>query len=197
MSSPLAIGAVSAVLRNLLDNGFIDVGTGPVKVTAVAPDLVKLDEPEEPPSLNLFLWRVTRNQGWANAALPAFDGNGTRLTNTPLALDLHYLLTAYGGSDFQAEILLGYAMHLLHERPVLDRDAIRRALNPSPLDVGMLPPAFQALAASDLADQVERAGMARDYRKGKKPSDHAPLFVQIGTQTDDITVPDASDSKQV
>jgi exodeoxyribonuclease-3 len=53
------------------------------------------------------------------------------------------------------------------------------------------------LTTPDLADKVERAGMARDYRKGKKPSDHAPLFVQIGTQTDDITVPDASDSKQV
>ena len=26
MSSPLAIGAVSAVLRNLLDNGLIDAG---------------------------------------------------------------------------------------------------------------------------------------------------------------------------
>jgi len=73
----------------------------------------------------------------------------------PLALDLHYLITAYGRADFQAEILLGYAMHLLHERPVLDRPAIRRALNPSPLDVSMLPPTFQALAASDLADQVE------------------------------------------
>ena len=35
--------------------------------------------------------------------------------------------TAYGVDDFQAEILLGYAMHLLHERPVLDRAAIRRA----------------------------------------------------------------------
>ena len=65
------------------------------------------------------------------------------------------MLTAYGRADFQAEILLGYAMHLLHERPVLDRAAIRRALDPSPLDVSMLPPAFQALAASDLADQVE------------------------------------------
>ena len=39
--------------------------------------------------------------------------------------------------------------------------------------------------------------MARDYRKGKKPSDHAPLFVQFGPETDGITVPDASDSKQV
>ena len=26
MSSPLAIGAVSAVLRNLLDNGLVDIG---------------------------------------------------------------------------------------------------------------------------------------------------------------------------
>ena len=69
----------------------------------------------------------------------------------PLALDLHYIITAYGRADFQAEILLGYAMHLLHERPMLDREAIRRALDPSPLDVSMLPPTFQVLAASDLA----------------------------------------------
>lgn len=157
MSSPLAIGAVSAVLRNLLDNGFIDVGAplSPVKVTAIAPDLVKLDDPEAPPSLNLFLYRTTRNVGWAEASLPWFDSDGTRLKNPPLALDLHYLLTAYGAADFQAEILLGYAMHLLHERPMLDRAAIRRALTPSPLGPSILPPAFQALTASDLADQVD------------------------------------------
>lgn len=157
MSSPLAIGAVSAVLRNLLDNGFIDAGAplSPVRVTAVAPDLVKLDDPEAPPSLNLFLYRTTRNLGWAEASLPWFDSDGTRLTNPPLALDLHYLLTAYGVADYQAEILLGYAMHLLHERPVLDRAAIRRALDPSPLGPSILPPAFGALTASDLADQVD------------------------------------------
>ena len=157
MSSPLAIGAVSAVLRNLLDNGMVEVGSplGSVKVTAVAPDTIDLDDPEAPPSLNLFLYRVSHNQGWRNAALPAFDAGGTRLTNPPLALDLHYLLTAYGSADFHAEILLGYAMHVLHERPVLDRAAIRTALDPSPLGSSILPPAFQALAASDLADQVE------------------------------------------
>lgn len=157
MSSPLAIGAVSAVLRNLLDNGLVDVGAplGSVAVTAVAPDTIKLDEPDAPPSLNLFLYRTSPNQGWRNAELPAYDGNGARLTNPPLALDLHYLLTAYGAADFQAEILLGYAMHLLHERPVLDRAAIRTALEPSPLGPSILPPAFQALTASDLADQLE------------------------------------------
>lgn len=157
MSSPLAIGAVSAVLRNLLDDGLVDVvaGVGSVKVTAVAPDTVKLDDPDAGPCLNLFLYRVSANQGWRNAALPAYDANGARLTNPPLALDLHFLLTAYGSSDYHAEILLGYAMAILHERPVLDRAAIRRALNPGSLGPSILPPAFQALAASDLAEQVE------------------------------------------
>ena len=55
-----------------------------------------------------------------------------RLANAPLALDLHYLLSVYSGGDLHAEILLGYAMQLLHEMPVLTRDAIRTALNPSP-----------------------------------------------------------------
>lgn len=164
MSSPLAIGAVSAVLRNLLDNGLVDVGlpVSPVSVTAIAPDRVALDDPDAPPSLNLFLYRTSVNQGWANNGLPSFDGNGSRVSHPPLALDLHYLLTAYGTADFQAEILLGYAMLLLHERPVLDRAAIRRALDPSPLGASILPPAFQALTASDLADQLELVKITPD-----------------------------------
>lgn len=159
MSSPLAIGAVSAVLRNLLDNGMIEAGAAvgsTVKVSAVAPDMIDLENEAEPPRLNLFLHQVTPNAGWRNAGLASRSaGSGERLSNAPLALDLHYLLTAYGRTDFQAEILLGYAMHLLHERAILDRAAVRRALNPSPLDVSLLPQAFQALAAADLADQVE------------------------------------------
>jgi hypothetical protein len=157
VSSALAIGAVSAVLKNLLDNGIVEqvpLGTT-VNVTAVAPDTIRLDAPEDPPQLNVFLHQVTPNAAWRNRDLPSRGSNGERISNPPLALDLHYLITAYGRSDFQAEILLGYAMHLLHERPVLDRPAIKRALDPSPLDVAMLPPAFQVLTASDLADQVE------------------------------------------
>ena len=164
MSSALAIGAVSAVMRNLLDNGMIEAGpaVGTVKVTAVAPDTIKLDDPDFGPGLNLFLHRVAPNAALRNATLPEFDPGGARTSNPPLALDLHYLLTAYGSSDFQAEILLGYAMSLLHGRPVLDRAAIRTALEPSPLGAGILPPAYQALAASDLADQVEAVTVTLD-----------------------------------
>ncbi|MGY1409200.1 MULTISPECIES: DUF4255 domain-containing protein [unclassified Luteimonas] len=159
MSSPLAIGAVSAVLRNLLDDAMITsvapaLGTT-VTVTAVAPDTIDLDDEQMAPRLNLFLHQITPNAGWRNGALPSRSGAGERLANAPLALDLHYLLTAYGRADFQAEILLGYAMHVLHERPWLDRASIRDALSPGPLELGMFPPQVQALSQSDLADQVE------------------------------------------
>jgi Pvc16 N-terminal domain len=66
MSSPLAIGAVSAVLRNLLDDGMIEAGAAvgsTVSVTAIAPDRIDLDKPEDPPRLNLFLHQVTPNSG--------------------------------------------------------------------------------------------------------------------------------------
>lgn len=160
MSNALALAAVTAVLKDLLDNGLIDrnVSTtigGPVTVSALPPDRVKSNG-DEPTQLNLFLYHVAPNQGWRNVDLPSRDGRGARTANPPLALDLFYLLTAYGKQDFEAEILLGYAMHLLHETPVLTRDAIRRSLSPvAPIDGGILPPPLGALAAAELAEQVE------------------------------------------
>ncbi|CAG0951029.1 hypothetical protein BURK2_00199 [Burkholderiales bacterium] len=160
MSSPLAIAAVTAVLRDLLNNGLIDhditgsLGSN-VDVTTLPPDTIPLDTTGRT-QLNLFMHQVTPNTGWRNEGLPSRDGRGQRMTNPPLALDLHYLLTAYGKQDLHAEILLGYAMHLLHETPVLDRAAIRTALSGGTVPGSILPPAFQALSAADLADQVEQ-----------------------------------------
>jgi hypothetical protein len=71
---------------------------------------------------------------------------------------LHYLLTAFGEVELHAEILLGYAMQLLHENPVLDRNLIRNSLsvasatNPG----GRLPSDLLALARSGLAEQFEQ-----------------------------------------
>jgi hypothetical protein len=162
LSNALAIGAVTAVLRDLLNNGLIDhdvpAAVGDVTVSALPLDrVVSSSNGDDQNQLNLFLHRVTPNLGWRNASLPTFDQNGRRVSNTPLALDLHYLLTAYGSEDFHAEILLGYAMQLIHETPVLSREAIRRALGaPSPVGGDILPPTFRALSAAELADQVEQ-----------------------------------------
>lgn len=160
MSNALAIAGVSAVLKDLLDSGMIDhqvtdaLGAG-VTVSSLAPDVVPIDGDGAVPRLNLFLYQVTPNAGWRNVDLPSRDASGRRVSNPPLALDLHYLLTAYGIADLQAEVLLGYGLQLLHENPVLSRAAIRTALNPSPVSGALLPSVYQALHSADLAEQVE------------------------------------------
>lgn len=161
MSTALAIAGVTAVLRDLLNDGMINhnvsgaVGTA-VAVTTLPPDRVVPVGGTETTQINLFLHQVTANQGWRNEALPSRDSSGLqRLSNAPLALDLHYLVSAYGAEDLHAEILLGYAMQLLHENAVLSRAAITTALTPSPAVGAVLPPALRALADCGLADQVE------------------------------------------
>ncbi|HEV8168306.1 MAG TPA: DUF4255 domain-containing protein, partial [Pyrinomonadaceae bacterium] len=162
MSSALAIASVTAVLRDLLNNGLIDSNisslVGNVIVSAVAPDRIDVTSNDQQSQLNLFLYQVTPNASWRNAGLPARNAAGERISNPPLALNLHYLLTAYGAQDLHAEILLGYGMQLFHETPVLPRKAIRTSLeNPSHVASGSgLPPAMRALFTSELAEQVEQ-----------------------------------------
>lgn len=158
MSSPLAIAAVTAALKDLLNDGLLNhdlSAIGSFSVTASPPDRVVTGQ-NEPNQLNLFLYQVTPNLGWRNVGLPSRDGVGVRLSAPPLALDLHYLLTAYGAQDLNAEVLLGYSMHLLHETPVLTRDQLRTVLGaPSPVGGAILPAPFGNLSAVDLADQIE------------------------------------------
>jgi hypothetical protein len=170
MSNALAIASVTAVLRDLLNNGVIDhnltaiVGSD-VLVSALPPD--RIDAIDANPAdrrsrLNLFLYQVTPNAAWRNAGLPSRNGAGERINNPPLALDLHYLLTAYGAEEMHAEILLGYGMQLLHETPVLTRAAIRTALAlPTAVpEGGDLPAAMRNLFMSELAEQVEMIKIA-------------------------------------
>jgi hypothetical protein len=162
MSTELAIASVTHVLKDLLNNGLIDrditgaIG-GNVTVTALPPDRVDITVANQQSQLNLFMYQVTYNQSWRNVGLPSHSGGGERLSNPPLALDLHYLLTAYGADELHAEILLGYGMQLMHETPVLARDAVRRALAP-PLTApgGGLPDELKALSTSELAEQIEQ-----------------------------------------
>ena len=162
MSTALAIAGVTAVLRDLLNDGVVNhnvsgVLGSTVTVSALPPDLVVPANGPEPTQLNVFMYLATPNAAWRNRELPSRDPTGTqRLTNAPLALDLHYMITAYGAEDLHADILFGYATQLLHEHPVLTRAAIRTALIPSPPVAGGLPLALQALAASGLADQLEQ-----------------------------------------
>lgn len=168
MTSALAIAGVTRVLLDLLNDGIVDhdvaaaVGAA-INVRALPPDRLQTLVTDASPTLNVFLHRVTPNPGWTNADLPLRNARGV-LTRAPLlALDLHYLVTAFGFDDLQAEILLGFAMRTLHENPILSRAQITRALSPAPAVAGGLPPALEALDRSGLADQVEQIKVTADY----------------------------------
>lgn len=175
MSNALALAGVTAVLKDLLDTGVIEhqvtdaLGAG-VTVSSLPPDAVPLQGTEAVPRINLFLHQVTPNAAWRNTDLPSRDGRGVRTSNPPLALDLHYLLSAYGFDELQAEVLLGYAVQLLHETPVLPRARIRAALTPSPVSSALLPSVYQALRSADLAEQVELLKVTPTTMNGEEMS---------------------------
>lgn len=160
MSNALAISGVTAVLQYYLGgvySGLSALFGGTVTVSSQAPDILQnifSGGGTTQNQVNLFLHQVTHNAAWRNVDLPSLAADGkTLVKNPPLALDLHYLLTAYGSFDWQAEALLGYALLLLHEHPVLSRDDVRNALNS--VTSATLPQLATALATSGLADQIE------------------------------------------
>lgn len=176
MSSALAIAGVTAVLRDLLNDGLINrnvsgVLGSTVTVSALSPDRLMPTSGSEKTQLNLFLYQVTPNSGWRNEQLPSRDSSGrNRLSNPPLALNLHYFLSAYGAEDLHAEILLGYGMQLMHETPMLSRRAIAMALNSTPPVGTILPPALRALADCGLADQFEQIKITPEYLSSEELS---------------------------
>ncbi len=109
-------------MKSVLINGLVAFGN--VNVSMQPPDKIAVGENEEG-QLNLFLYRV--------APHTRLLGNN-RSAGSPirLALELHYLLTAYSARDFQTEILLGRAIQLFHESPVLTADDLRRAADQVP-----------------------------------------------------------------
>jgi hypothetical protein len=150
MSSALALAAVTSVLVDLLENRLIQrevtASVGAVAVTSVPPDKVAVGA-EERSGLNLFLYRFTPDTRWRRDESRTSDAASTQ--PPPLYLGLHYLLTAYGERDLDAEILLGYAMQALLETPALSSEAIRTALAPSSDTGRHLPPGRAALSAYD------------------------------------------------
>jgi hypothetical protein len=173
MTNPLAIAAVTAVFKDLLENrlvsDLITTSVGDVSVTALPPDRISVGT-DERAQINLFLYQVTqnRNADWASRELRQ---RGSQLTGEalskklPLALDLHYLLTVYGAKDFQTEILLGYVMQLLHDTSILTQDSIYTALkNASTVNISsVLSQALATVSISDLAQQIGQIKISPEF----------------------------------
>jgi len=125
MSNALAIAAVTATLRNLLQSAIQPLSPG-AQVTVRPLDRAR--ENVSVDSVNLFLYNTGPDAAWRNADLPGVHPGEP--AEPPLALTLSYLVTSYSQADDDtvSHRLLGGAMSALNQAPVLDRTAIKNAL---------------------------------------------------------------------
>lgn len=138
MSNSLAIAAVTATLQRLIIQGIPELPNQ--NVITKPPDKAFGGGTAAIDQINLFLYQITPNAAWRNRDIPNQTRSG-ETSQQPLALNLHYLISASGTGD--DEILshqwLGKAMSVLHDHAVLSREEIRAVV-----------------AGNDLHEQVER-----------------------------------------
>lgn len=131
MSNALAIAAVTATLRNLIVNSVHDLPNQ--NVTTKPLDKARTGN-SSPDQLNIFLYQTVLNAAWRNMDVPRQVRPG-ETGQPPLALNLHYLITAYGQGDDDtlSHRWLGKAMSALHDHPLLGAQEIQDALQESEL----------------------------------------------------------------
>ena len=156
MSNSLAIAAVTATLRSMLDSASggltanlpkdipSSLGLGNVTVTTNPPDKAR-GQNENSNQVNIYLYQTVPNAALRNMDMPRQVRPG-ETSQPPVALTLHYLLSAYGkdNNDTAAHILLGQTMRIFHDNAVLDQQAIK-----------------DALVGNDLHEQVERVRLTQ------------------------------------
>ena len=145
MSNAAAIAAVTLTLQTILGDGVrADANLNDTTVTLLPPDKARGNNNAN--QLNLFLYQVLPDAAWRNMDIPSQVSPG-ETGNPPLAVTMHYMLTAFGrdndiGVPF-GHYLLGQAMSVLFDHALLGSDEIRNAT-------------AVALPGSDLHRQVER-----------------------------------------
>jgi hypothetical protein len=131
MSNALAIAAVTTTLRQLLQQRFNTDGSSNVTVTTKPLDKARDNNANNGNQVNLFLYQTQINAAWRNMDIPTQVKPG-ETGQSPLALNLYYLLTAYAqNDDFPDPIshrLLGQAMSVFHDYPILSSEDIKTVL---------------------------------------------------------------------
>jgi hypothetical protein len=148
VSTELAVTAVTQTLRKLLEDEIVDKWG----VDVLSADLMKQHYVETLPLhkvrekhtsesvINLFLYRTDVNSAWRNLS-PPVQGKPGESAAPPLALNLEYLITAYGEDDREevAHFFLGQAMRILHDVAIVPRQKL-----------------FAVLKKARVHDQIER-----------------------------------------
>lgn len=114
-----AIGEVTVAIRNLLQQGL----GNDYQVSLCSP----WEDFGTEKGVNLFLYRLEENSQWKNMDWQGDRSNPTKIRRPPLSLDLFYVLTPYAPRVTEpitdialTPRILGKAMQILHENPVLN-----------------------------------------------------------------------------
>ncbi|GAC1347444.1 MAG: DUF4255 domain-containing protein [Ktedonobacteraceae bacterium] len=148
MSNSLAIATVTATLLKLITDTTKHLNLQQsIDITSLPPDKARNSNAGN--QINIFLYQTMVNGSWRNRDIP----NQVRPGESgmpPLALNLYYMVTAYGAdgkdADVLGHILLGRAMSVLYDYPVLGATEIEDAT------VAFLP----ANSDSGLQHQIDR-----------------------------------------
>jgi hypothetical protein len=149
VSNATAIAAVTGALCTLFGKiPTIEDALSDLKITAVPPDQAGTDAGSS--ALNVFLYQVVSNAAWRNMNVPRQLPAGAVASPAPdvppVALDLNYLITAYGkdNDDTLAHLVIAEVVSLLADNACLSPDLIQGAT------------VNAAITGIDLDRQVER-----------------------------------------
>jgi hypothetical protein len=158
MASVLSIVAVTAVLKHLLESKLYTAGLlpaigGDASISVLPPDRVVVGA-EEKPQLNLFLYQVRPHTGLRRDHGPQSS-----------AFELFYLMSAYGASDFEIDLLLGYALQLFQEHTALDHETVRGSIERATRAEGgrHVAPPLRALGESSLDDEIVEIALSPQF----------------------------------
>ncbi|MFC9883993.1 DUF4255 domain-containing protein [Streptomyces libani] len=141
MSNALAVATVTQALALLIEHHLHPEIDMAVSVETRKPPA---DPPTEP-TITVFLYQVSHNPSMRNSDLVTRASDGTLLKRPAAALDLHFLISAYGEeTELVGQRLIGSVVRTLHEIPVLPRELIEEAAQ------------RPYLAGSDLAESPQK-----------------------------------------
>ncbi|WP_030254212.1 DUF4255 domain-containing protein [Streptomyces violens] len=141
MSNALAVATVTQALALLIEHNLHPEIDMAVSVETRKPPA----DPPTDPTITVFCYQVTHNPSMRNNDLVTRAPDGTLLKRSAAALDLHYVISAYGEeTELVGQRLIGSVVRTLHEIPVLPKDLIAEATQRPYLD------------GSDLAESLQK-----------------------------------------
>ncbi|MFJ9406297.1 Pvc16 family protein [Streptomyces sp. NPDC101393] len=141
MSNALAVATVTQALALLIEHNLHPEIDMAVSVETRKPPA----DPPTDPTITVFLYQVTHNPSMRNSDLATRASDGTLLKRPAAALDLHFVISAYGEeTELVGQRLIGSVVRTLHEIPVLPAELIEEAAQRPYLE------------GSDLAESLQR-----------------------------------------